>query len=727
MFGAGGQITSGRQRRSGVVWLICLITVGSPLVPKPATGQAAAEELTTGWFIRPPYMMEVQRGEQLVLTGLAILLSKEMMKGTEFRPEFLPLSWAESLQGLRDGTVDFVMGAYEIDARKEFAYYSIPYREEEMALYHRVGDKELQNVRDLAQFFSLLRERPFRMGYTDGFAVGGQKVQAFFDNPPPTLERVPSSGYSDNLRLLLNGTIDFFIANPVVMDRMLLAEGMRGKIVKGKVTIAEIPVHILFSKSSIEPSEVSIFNDRLRVMLEDGTFRRLFINTILPFYLAATTSQPWFEWLTVLGVMAFALSGVILARKESYNVSGALVLVTLSAIGGGVLRDLFLGTSQIFILDTPLFFLAAVSVVIVSFVGLRIYDYLRNRGSGIQARGDPPLSGRLSRFFEGLYHFFDAWGVAALTIIGVSAAVEIGATPLWLWGPVMGGLTASGGVVLRDMVRAEFNIEMLKKDLYAEISVAGGAIYTLVLLLFPEQFSSGAYLPVTIGFIFALFFLRFAVLRRGWKNPLQFGDVMNRPERRLRTLRQREAALWRYLSAFYGEAPYEHTERELEELHNQFFYDLTELRKDLNGLAEECLDATRSPAYRRALIRLNLLSLLEAGLYEFSRDPGEAETVEGQEEKKLAGSFRALLGQMGQQVAEPSEDQREELRTHHAAIMAECQRRRDPPPQQSSNRWRWIYRMERMGYLLGEYLQATGEWERAPVSLRVDRRALPQQ
>jgi len=134
----GIPVRKGVPRKAFVLWWLAL---ACGLVPSPASGQAAAEELRSGWFIRPPYMMERQEGNLTVLTGLEIQFARKLFEGTGYRAKFEPLSWAESLQGLRLGTVDFVTGAYEIESRKEYAHYSIPYRHEEMVLYYRRGTR----------------------------------------------------------------------------------------------------------------------------------------------------------------------------------------------------------------------------------------------------------------------------------------------------------------------------------------------------------------------------------------------------------------------------------------------------------------------------------------------------------------------------------------------------------------------------------------------------------
>ncbi len=109
----------------------------------------------------------------------------------------------------------------------------------------------------------------------------------------------------------------------------------------------------MYSRETITKEEVAYFDERLAEMSESGYIRSLHIHNILPVYLSITTGQFWFTLLKYLGIIAFCTPGVILARKERYNFFGALLLATMPAIGGGVLRDLILGADQVFVLKIP--------------------------------------------------------------------------------------------------------------------------------------------------------------------------------------------------------------------------------------------------------------------------------------------------------------------------------------------------------------------------------------
>jgi polar amino acid transport system substrate-binding protein len=310
-----------------------------------------------------------------------------------------------------------------------------------------------------------------------------------------------------------------------------------------------------------------------------------------------------------------------LARKERYNLFGALVLATLPAIGGGVLRDLFLGVDQVFVLVTPAYFLVAIFVVISGFGIIICYDFMHDRSSVLAHTISSFIEQKLGGIFNRLFKFFDAWAVASFTVIGVSVTLEMRAEPIWLWGPAMAVLTASGGVILRDIVRADFNIEMLKQDTYAEISIFGGIIYTCALMYYPFDISLGLIFYLTMSMVLLLFGLRFFILWKGYLNPFQFGDIYTHPDTRLQHFLDKEPDLWKIVAGYYMEdnqfktAPVSRSK--LEELHNQFLYLTGELKDSLNKVAAEPLNEKTINNYRQCNARLEIALSLENNLFAF--------------------------------------------------------------------------------------------------------------
>lgn len=623
-----GAVPSGPPGPGGLFSLAWLLVLGlvlpglflvSAFFNCPAQARQEYRVLNSGWYPREPFQMEARTGEVAAVTGLDIQVARELFDAAGYSISFSPMAWSAMLEGLRGGTVDFVMGAYYEKHREPYAYYSTPYRTEEKVIYYHANQRELGGIGSLEELMEVLTGNPYRMAYVQGYAYGSEEFEDFLKDPPPALDLVLSSGYDHSLEHILEGRVDLFVSNPITMDRMLAERGYSDRVKKLRLDMGKIPVHIMFSKETISAEQVKEFDLVLGELGESGTIRSLHTHFILPVFLSITKEQPWFGLLNLLGIAAFCTSGVILARKERYNFSGALVLATLPAIGGGVLRDIILGADQVFVLKSPAYLLVAVGVVLVSFIAFKGYDYLYGSSREITRKIDEYAEDKLGRLVDQLFKLFDAWAVASFTIIGVSVAVEMRTSPLWLWGPAVGVLTAAGGVVLRDIVRADFNIEMLKQDSYAELSLLGGILYTAILMHVSQNLDPTLIFYYTLAAIIILFGLRFFILWKEYVNPLQFGSLHTHPDTRLQHFTRQEPRLWQLLTRYFGEDGQGQARPvplgELEGLHNQFLYRAADLREALDKVAEEPLNNATVRNFFHCNSRLDITTSLEGNLY----------------------------------------------------------------------------------------------------------------
>ena len=155
----------------------------------------------------------------------------------------------------------------------------------------------------------------------------------------------------------------------------------------------------------------------------------------------------------LFGAAVFAISGVLQARRVKMDVFGALVLATVTAIGGGTIRDMALGIAPVFWVRNPIYLPVILGTCMLSFLLLR--DALR-----------------VPRW---LLPVADAVGLAVVTGIGVERALghEASATVAI----VMGVLTGVGGGIIRDVLAREIPM-VLRAEVYATASIAGGIVHT---------------------------------------------------------------------------------------------------------------------------------------------------------------------------------------------------------------------------------------------------------
>lgn len=175
----------------------------------------------------------------------------------------------------------------------------------------------------------------------------------------------------------------------------------------------------------------------------------------LPVLLSITTGQRWFFVVDLLGTVAFALSGVVLARMGGYDVFGALVLALLPAVGGGVVRDIVVNRFPVGVARSPWYMLAIIITVATGYLLLKL---LRGRELG-EPRMRPPVRlmggwsvDQISRHL--VVQGFDALGLAAFTVIGVIVAVETQGDPA----PALGTAARHAGGGGRRLLRAPLSV-----------------------------------------------------------------------------------------------------------------------------------------------------------------------------------------------------------------------------------------------------------------------------
>ncbi|RYD58568.1 MAG: trimeric intracellular cation channel family protein [Sphingobacteriales bacterium] len=162
--------------------------------------------------------------------------------------------------------------------------------------------------------------------------------------------------------------------------------------------------------------------------------------------------QYYFE---LIGTAFFAVSGALVANEKSNpDWFGATFIGFVTAIGGGSLRDILLGSY-------PLVWIGDVSFVYAILVGI------------IAAK---IFFSTLQRLWRAIL-LFDALGIAMFTIIGTEKALHLGADPFVA--AIMGMFTAVMGGVIRDLLTNEVPVIFLK-EIYATACFTGALLYLLL-------------------------------------------------------------------------------------------------------------------------------------------------------------------------------------------------------------------------------------------------------
>lgn len=165
----------------------------------------------------------------------------------------------------------------------------------------------------------------------------------------------------------------------------------------------------------------------------------------------------WLHWVDLVGVAVFAISGTLMAYKKHMDGFGVVVLASVTAIGGGTLRDMILDLPVFWVQD-PSFFYAIALAAFITIIWLR-------------SKNTFPLRYLL---------FADAIGLAFFNVMGLQKALTYGASPLIAI--ALGTMTGVFGGLIRDVICREIPL-VLKGELYATACILGGASYIMSLQL----------------------------------------------------------------------------------------------------------------------------------------------------------------------------------------------------------------------------------------------------
>ena len=163
----------------------------------------------------------------------------------------------------------------------------------------------------------------------------------------------------------------------------------------------------------------------------------------------------------LIGTVAFAISGAMIAIERKLDLFGVLFLGATTAIGGGIVRDLLLGQIPPRAFLNYVYMLTAVISAAVIF----LLSYLNTTVDNPR----PLLN-------DGLLNFFDAAGLGIFSVIGVQHTINAGFGDNVFFCVFLGMLTGVGGGMLRD-VMSQTTPAVLRKHIYALASIAGALCY----------------------------------------------------------------------------------------------------------------------------------------------------------------------------------------------------------------------------------------------------------
>lgn len=158
--------------------------------------------------------------------------------------------------------------------------------------------------------------------------------------------------------------------------------------------------------------------------------------------------------LELVGTFVFAISGALAVRDIEHDVFGAGFTGFITAIGGGSLRDILLGSYPLVWIGDVYFLYAIFAGVFTAFIFPKMMLKLRRT-----------------------MFLFDTLGIGFFTVLGVEKALNLGVRPEIA--AIMGMFSAVMGGVFRDTLTNQLPI-LFRKEIYASACLAGAILYLIL-------------------------------------------------------------------------------------------------------------------------------------------------------------------------------------------------------------------------------------------------------
>lgn len=170
--------------------------------------------------------------------------------------------------------------------------------------------------------------------------------------------------------------------------------------------------------------------------------------------------------------MVFAISGALAGRDKKLDFFGISAVGLITAIGGGTMRDVLLGSTPVGWMEDLIYLgMIGAGVLISLFFGKAVLKLRRT------------------------FFMFDTVGIAVFTVLGLQKALTLGVHPIIAI--MMGMVSAVFGGVMRDIVCNEIPL-IFRKEIYALTCLCGGILYVALLHFgVPQEWN----IVITVSFI----------------------------------------------------------------------------------------------------------------------------------------------------------------------------------------------------------------------------------
>lgn len=171
-----------------------------------------------------------------------------------------------------------------------------------------------------------------------------------------------------------------------------------------------------------------------------------------------------------VGTVAFAASGVLKGIKHKLDIFGITLLAVITALGGGILRDILVAQIPDVLINPEGLYIAIITSGIM-WLFTKKYEKIKYQEKKM----------KLYKLITTSNLIFDSIGLAAFTLIAANKSVSLELNTVTTG--ILAVVTGVGGGIIRDLLVTETPI-VLREDIYAVLAFGGGILYHICIIQF---------------------------------------------------------------------------------------------------------------------------------------------------------------------------------------------------------------------------------------------------
>lgn len=229
----------------------------------------AKDSFLVGWELWYPY----QYMKQDKLVGLDVEILNAIAKKANININYTELPWKRHLLYLKSGDVAIAMGSSKNSERQLYAYFTTPYRVEEIRLFVLKGSASkmaIMSLRDLV-------DTDYILGVEAGYFYG-QEYQYLITQTHFQSHINEVIDLEQNVKMLLKGYINGFLADPVTMKAYIDTFNLQDKFEQHSLNIYQTDIHFMLSKTAISKNQFESFNQAVTALKNSGELAQIVEN-----------------------------------------------------------------------------------------------------------------------------------------------------------------------------------------------------------------------------------------------------------------------------------------------------------------------------------------------------------------------------------------------------------------------------------------------------------------